>query len=61
MSTFFKIAGITLLVLTFILVLGGLWWWAILGMSKAIGTATIWTAFLLGAVGAIATVMGFEL
>lgn len=61
MSTFFKIAGISFLVITFILIIGGLWWWAILGMSSAVGSATIWTAFTFGVVGAITTILGFDL
>ena len=38
------------------LAVGGVWWWALLGMTPEVGSATIITAFIAGA-GCVFTAM----
>lgn len=40
------IFGVVLIVLTVLLPLVGLWWWALFGMTKPVGAAVIFTPFI---------------
>lgn len=45
-KTLFRLATASA-VATFTLALGGIWWWALIGMTKEVSAATIWTVLIL--------------
>jgi hypothetical protein len=53
-------AGIALLALGVILILGGLWWWAAFDMSGKVGAAIAGTVFVFFVIGAICTLTQLE-
>ena len=42
----FEALAILLTVVTITLIIGGVWWWALLGMSVEVGSAVMVTAFV---------------
>ena len=41
--------------------LGAIWWWALRGMSESVGSAWIFTTFLLGMMASIMAVIWSEI
>ena len=50
MSTTMKLAAICMLI-TLVCIIGGMWWWAVLGLASEVGKALAVTAFSAFIVG----------
>jgi hypothetical protein len=46
-----RLAGIGLVTFALLLCIGGVWWWALVGMSEEVGAAAYTTGLVTGVVG----------